>query len=94
MITKWIQFTVSEEDAPSFHAALQRVERASKPEPGCRHYAAFVGKESPGVFTVLEIWEDEASLEAHRQSSHIAEFKEACGPMIKDKSGLDLLPLT
>ncbi|NCF86494.1 MAG: hypothetical protein GWQ05_09880 [Verrucomicrobiaceae bacterium] len=26
------------------------------------------------MFTVLEIWESETSLEAHRQSAHMVEF--------------------
>ena len=93
VITKWIQFTVLEGDASAFHSALQRVEKASKPEDGCLHYAAFVGTEDACLFTVLEIWDSEASLEAHRQSPHLAAFKKTCGEMIKNKTALDLVPL-
>ncbi|MGK0184244.1 MAG: quinol monooxygenase YgiN [Verrucomicrobiales bacterium] len=91
--TKWIQFTVSETNASTFHSALKRVEEASRVESGCVHYAAFVNKDNTSEFTVLEIWDCDDSLEAHRQSSHLAEFKSACGNMILEKTALDLLPL-
>jgi quinol monooxygenase YgiN len=45
------------------------------------------------LFIVLEIWESETSLEAHRQSAHMVEFKQTCGGMITEKVALDLAPL-
>ena len=91
--TKWIQFTVSQDNASAFHAALKKVEIASKLESGCGHYAAFVSKENPCTFTVLEIWDNDDSLDAHRSSPHLVEFKEHCASMILDKASLDLCPL-
>lgn len=93
MITKWIQFTVSEESSDAFRAELAVIEAASKAEAGCAHYAAFQSKTDPQVFTVLECWQDAAAFEAHRNAPHIAAFKAKCTAMITEKSALDLAPV-
>ena len=93
MITKWIQFRVAEDSASDFRAELSKIESASRAEAGCVHYAAFQSTDTPALFTVLESWEGAEVFEAHRQSAHIAAFKERCAEMIEEKSGLSLEPL-
>ena len=93
MITKWIQFRVAPESAEVFCAALARVEVASLAEDGCGQYLAFRSEEEPTVFTVLESWETAEAFDAHRTSAHVAAFKNECGEMIVEKSGLGLRPL-
>jgi len=36
-------------------------------EPGCRQFEVFQSVLDPNRLTLLELWEDEAALEAHRQ---------------------------
>ena len=93
MLTKWIQFTVEPGMAGAFQAGLRQLEEASKLEVGCVYYAAFRDESQAGTFTVLETWEDDAALQAHRETPHIASFKAICGDMILDKSALSLKPL-
>lgn len=93
MLTKWIQFTVAPESAKIFRDELARIQMASKLEAGCLQYAAFQS-ELANVFNVLESWQDEAAFEAHRSSSHIAEFRDNCASMIAEKVGLSLDPIS
>lgn len=93
MITKWIAFKIRPESIDAFRAELAQLERESRRENGCAHYAAFEVADQPGMFTVLESWETSAALEAHRQAPHIAAFKETCEPMIVEKSALSLDPV-
>ena len=94
MINKWIQFTVSADNCNDFEAALQTLEKESKVEAGCAHYAVFKVSDSEGVFTVLECWETSEAFEAHRVAPHIAQFKESCGAMILEKSATSLSPIS
>ncbi|MDB4673798.1 antibiotic biosynthesis monooxygenase [Verrucomicrobiales bacterium] len=94
MPTKWIQFRVASDSITEFKCALATLEAASKLETGCVHYAAFQSLEESSLFTVIESWADDSSFEAHRIAPHTSEFKEACGDMILEKSGLSLAPVS
>ena len=93
MVNKWIQFTVAAENSDAFSKALIVLERESRLEEGCVHYAAFQSKDDPRVFTVLEQWATKEAFENHRVAPHISSFKEDCGSMILEKSALSLNPI-
>lgn len=93
MITKWIEFTVAEESADTFATEFAKMQGASRPEKGCARYSVFRSEADANVFTVLEAWETAEDLETHRESVHMAIFKEKCGGMIVDKRALDLQAL-
>jgi quinol monooxygenase YgiN len=41
--------------------------RAVQPEPGCQQYEVFQSALAPDKFVLLEIWADQAALDAHAQ---------------------------
>lgn len=45
-------------------------------EPGCRDFLVSRSRENPNVFTLAEFYDDGATLEAHRQTSHFILFQE------------------
>ena len=92
MITKWIEFTVAADSADRFGAELHTMQELSRPEAGCLHYSAWRSEDAPQVFFVLETWQSDEHLEAHRNSTHMAAFVETCTPMIVAKSGTALHP--
>jgi quinol monooxygenase YgiN len=51
--------------------------RASRSEPGCIDYAYAEDVLQPGLIRVTEIWQDEAALDAHFASPHIAAWRAA-----------------
>lgn len=90
MITKWIEFKVAAESAEVFGAELAKMQAASRPEDGCVIYAVYRSEDDPRVFTVLESWQTAEHLDAHRQTAHMATFKENCSAMIVEKSATSL----
>lgn len=93
MISKWIQFTVKAEDVDAFHAQILLLDQESKLELGCIQYSTYQCVDDPCIFTVLEVWENEAAFEAHRKAPHIASFKTKWESMILKKSALALKPV-
>ena len=90
MITKWIEFSVEENQLDLFSKAMVKLEIESSQEQGCSDYRVYQSEDDATLFTVLESWETVEDLEAHRVSSHITEFKTQCAKMILNKRALGL----
>ena len=52
----------------------QAVAQASREEAGCVNYGLFEDTETRNEFVVVEEWRDEAALQEHFRTSHIASF--------------------
>ncbi len=48
-------------------------------EPGCRRFEVTRLTDQPNVFTLAELYDDMASLEAHRLTPHFLLFKKRAG---------------
>ena len=48
---------------------------ASEAEPGCISYSIYADPHDPAQFFIFEEWQDEAALEAHFQTPHMADFQ-------------------
>jgi len=58
-------------------AALQALSAAAQNEPGTGLFMVTEQRESPGTFTVLERYEDDAAVRAHRSSPAMEAFRTA-----------------
>jgi quinol monooxygenase YgiN len=54
---------------------MEAVIAGSRAEPGCLAYHYAEDFFTPGLFRVLEIFADEAALEAHRASAHFQTWR-------------------
>jgi len=63
-------------------AAAVKMMRATAQEPGCRSYRFTSDLEDPNQFHLFEEWADDAALQAHFQTPHMAEFNAAVPPLI------------
>jgi len=54
--------------------ALTKLAPLSRTEPGCRFYQAYRDPAEPRVFHLFEIYDDEASVDAHVASAHFEEL--------------------
>ena len=61
-------------DAATQKAIVDMV-RASRAEDGCLDYAFARDLADPDTLVLFERWRDQAALEAHGQSAHMAEFQ-------------------
>ena len=63
-------------------AALAAVIAATRKEPGCQEYAAHVHTEDPCRVFFYERWQDQAALDGHNASAHLAAFRASVGPKL------------
>ena len=56
---------------------MARMVAASRAEPGCRLYAYAEDVLDPGLVRVTELWDDQAALDAHFASAHLAAWRSA-----------------
>lgn len=63
-------------------AAATRMIEATRSEPGCRQYRYGFAVDDPDELMVFELWEDQGALDAHFQTSHMAEFTAALVDLI------------
>jgi quinol monooxygenase YgiN len=59
--------------------AFEKMRAATLNEPGCIEYKAYAGRDDAGAVFMFEKWQDQAALDAHFASPHMAEFIAALG---------------
>ena len=55
-------------------AAAQVMQKASLEEPGCQAYGFWFAMDDPNKLLVFERWDDQAALDFHFTTPHLAEF--------------------
>ncbi|RAK67402.1 putative quinol monooxygenase [Phenylobacterium kunshanense] len=68
---------VPPENLEAFRPHMARMLAASRAEDGCLTYSYAVDVEDPGLIRVFETWRDEAALQAHFKTAHMAEWRAA-----------------
>lgn len=63
-------------------AALTKAAVASRGDAGCLSYAFHVDLENPDRWVSVETWEDQASLDAHFTTPHLAELFAVAGDLL------------
>ncbi len=61
----------------AFRPHMARMLAASRAEDGCLTYSYAVDVEDPGLIRVFEAWRDEAALQAHFATAHMAAWRAA-----------------
>jgi autoinducer 2-degrading protein len=74
MITLVVNYVIRpghEQEAEGF---LRELRTASRSESGCRTYEVHRSLEEPRAFLIFEQYDDQAALEAHRETPHFLQF--------------------
>ena len=58
-------------------AAATEVMRETRQEPGCISYTFSADLGDPGLFLLFEEWQDQAALDRHFKTPHMARFQQA-----------------
>lgn len=66
---------VPPENLERFKPHMQAMLSASRAEDGCQEYSYAVDVADPGLIRVFETWRDQAALDAHFQTSHMAVWR-------------------
>jgi quinol monooxygenase YgiN len=56
---------------------MDRMLAASRAEDGCITYSYAIDVQDPGLVRVFEVWRDQAALEAHARTPHMAAWRAA-----------------
>ena len=71
LAAKW---TAREGEGERVGALLAELAGPSRDEPGCRFYQPCRDPESPDVFLIFEIYDDQPAFEAHGASEHFQQI--------------------
>jgi quinol monooxygenase YgiN len=63
---------VKAEYVDDVRAALETLVIATRDEEGCLAYDLFESAVAPGTFVTVERWVDQAAMDAHMQTPHVA----------------------
>ncbi len=75
LITIIGQFDIHPDDASAAAELMRTMATETTKEPGCHHYAYSHDLITPNRFQLSEIWQDEASLDAHFGTTHMATYR-------------------
>ena len=82
------------EAVAAIREALQMLAAATRAEEGCQGYDLYESAAAPGTFVSLEVWDDQAALDAHLQSPHVAAaFAAADGALAGEVAIHSLVPV-
>ena len=71
---------INPEGRKSTITAIRQMMADSQAEEGCIAYEFSADLTAPDILHLFEVWESAEALEAHRNSSHMAAFKQEIGP--------------
>lgn len=69
-----VRFQVRPGHVDDVITALNEAAGPSRNEPGCHVYIANQDRSDPNVIVMYEVYDDEAALEAHRETPHFKEI--------------------
>ena len=69
------QYQFHPDDVEPAAALLRAMTEATLREPGCVHYAFGADVRTPHLFQLSELWQDDAALQAHFATPHMAAFR-------------------
>ena len=71
-------------------AALKLVAAVNANEPGCLYYGLYK-TDDPHTYVMMERYQDQAAVDAHRQTDHFKELGRAMGPFMQGRPDVQVL---
>ncbi|MBV9491246.1 MAG: antibiotic biosynthesis monooxygenase [Verrucomicrobia bacterium] len=84
MVILHVHVQVRSEYLEAFRDAICENARSSVQEPGVVRFDVLQQVDEPTRFVLVEIYRDDAAVEAHRQSAHYAKWRDAVEPMMAE----------
>ena len=72
MLKRIVKMTFREAEVPAFLELFEEVEPTIRAREGCHHLELWQDQHRPDVLFTFSIWENEAALDAYRQSEFFA----------------------
>jgi autoinducer 2-degrading protein len=81
-----VDLVVIPSEMPKFLEAIKENGANSVKEPGCREFNISVLANRPNHVFLYEVYDNEAALNAHRQTDHFKKYQAATANMIADRN--------
>jgi len=85
LLTAYVECGPENRDA--LRAAAAVLAASTREEAGCIEYNFYENTEEPGRFVFVELWRDNAALEAHFAAPHLADFVRVSAPLLTGRHG-------
>jgi (4S)-4-hydroxy-5-phosphonooxypentane-2,3-dione isomerase len=83
----FVEFRILPAHIQAFERAIVENARASREtEPGCRQFDVCRDPADPGLFCLYELYDDEAAVQAHLQSTHFIAMNQATADWVLSKT--------
>jgi quinol monooxygenase YgiN len=63
----------------------------TRAEPGNQRYELYVGNGTPAMFVLLEMYKDQAAVEAHRGTEHYKAYRSRIGGLLAEPIKVEVL---
>jgi quinol monooxygenase YgiN len=80
-----VDLVIVPSEMPKFLEAIKENGANAVTEPGCREFNITVLANNPNHVFLYEVYENEAALEAHRQTPHFKKYQAATQGMVADR---------
>ncbi len=81
---------VRAEAVADYQALARELVAKSKAEPGCVSYTLNQSIRDPRVHTMLEVWKDQAAIDAHNASEHFTRLVPQLGKLVEVADPVEL----
>jgi len=85
LLTAFIE--VGPTDRDTIRVALSELITATRAEDGCQDYGCYEDTQQVGRFVFVERWRDQAALDHHLATAHMAAWMKVAGPKMKSARG-------
>ena len=86
MLALVVEFHIKATHIDAFDAAIRANAQASvEREPGCRQFDVCRDPDDAALFFLYELYDDEAAIQAHLQSSHFLQMNAATASWVEAK---------
>jgi quinol monooxygenase YgiN len=87
-------FTVAEANAEAFEAAAGELVAATRAEPGNKLYTLVRSAKDPTQYRMMELYEDQAAVEAHMASDWFKAAGPKLGPLLDGRPKIEEYTVT
>ena len=88
-----VDLVVIPSEMPKFLEAIKENGANAVKEPGCREFNITVLANNPNHVFLYEVYDNEAALNAHRQTEHFKKYQAATANMIADRNVRAMSPI-
>ena len=81
-----VELVIIPSEMPKFLEAIKENAANAVKEPGCREFNITVLANNPNHVFLYEVYDNEAALNAHRQTEHFKKYQAATANMIADRN--------